>query len=164
MENKIVKKFLEQYIMMVEWVNNYINPLSDKEFEMELSPGKNHGKWILGHLITSEDDFSHYMGKGDFLFPEYQELFGQGSKLQSPDKYPDVSKLKEQWKEVFEKNKKIYENLSDDELDEIPENLSGGMGSYFTTKGKVIMAWQLHQMYHGGQLSVLASRAGKKMF
>ncbi|MCY7362672.1 MAG: DinB family protein [Ignavibacteria bacterium] len=164
MENKIVKKFLEQYIMMIEWVNNYINPLSDKEFEIELSLGKNHGVWILGHLITSEDDFSHYMGKGDFLFPEYQELFGQGSKLQSPDKYPDVSKLKEQWKEVFEKNKKIYENLSDDELEEIPENLSEGMEKYFTSKGKVIMAWQLHQIYHGGQLSVLTSRAGKKMY
>lgn len=164
MENSISKKFLEQYIIMVEWVNNYIDSLSDSEFEMELSPGKNHGVWILGHLIASDDDFSVYMGKGELMYPDYSELFGQGSKLQKISTYPAVSKLREQWKEIFMKNKRIYENLKDEEFEDIPENMDGESLKYFTSKGKIVMAWQLHQMYHGGQLSVLASRAGKKMF
>lgn len=164
MENSIAKKFLQQYIMMIEWVNNYIDSLNDKEFEMELSPGKNHGVWILGHLIASDDDFSVYMGNGELLFPEYAEMFGQGSKLLNVSDYPEVSKLRIQWKEVFEKNKKIYENLKDEEFEQIPENMKGEALNYFTSKGKIVMAWQLHQMYHGGQLSVLAARAGKKMF
>ncbi len=72
--------------------------------------------------------------------------------------------LKQQWKSIFEKNKKIYENLKDEEFDEPPANITNDKQDYFKTKGRVIMAWQLHQMYHGGQLSVIASRAGKKMF
>ncbi|HMS64085.1 MAG TPA: DinB family protein [Ignavibacteria bacterium] len=164
MENVLSKKFYQQYIMMIEWVNIYINALDDKELEMELSPGKNHGVWILGHLIASDDDFSVYMGKGELLFPEYSELFGQGSKLKKVSEYPEVSKLREQWMTVFEKNKKIYVNLRDEEFEEIPENMDEDGMNYFTSKGKVIMAWQLHQMYHGGQLSVLAARVGKKMF
>lgn len=164
MENSTSQKFAQQYKMMTEWVNIYIGELSDEEFKMELSPGKNHGIWILGHLITSDDDFSVYMGKGDLLFPEYAELFGQGSKLQPAESYSEVSILKERWKQIIEKNNKIYVDLKDSELEETPENMTGDMENYFKNKGKVIMAWQLHQMYHGGQLSVLVARSGKKMF
>ena len=164
MENNVSKKFLEQYIMMTDWVNVYINVLDDKELEKELSPGKNHGVWILGHLIASDDDFSVYMGKGELIFPEYSELFGQGSTLQNVIEYPKVSQLREQWKAIIEKNKKIYENLKDEDLEQLPENMNADFLKHFTSKGKIVMAWQLHQMYHGGQLSVFASRAGKKTF
>ncbi|MEO8665859.1 MAG: DinB family protein [Ignavibacteria bacterium] len=164
MENILVKKFLEQYIVMIEWVNLYINALTDKDFEMELSPGKNHGVWILGHMIASDDDFSLMMGKGELLFPEYQELFGQGSKLQPVKNYPAVEQLRKQWNDLFEKNKKIYEDLKDADFNQPPENTTDANKDFFNTKAKVIMAWQLHQMYHGGQLSVLAVRSGKKMF
>ena len=164
MENVLAKKFYQQYVMMIEWVDIYIKMLTDEEFEMELSPGKNHGVWILGHLITSDDDFSYYMGKGSFMFPEYQDLFGQGSKLQSVKNYPEVSKLREQWKLVCEKNKKVYESLRDKDFGEASENMTDDMKKIFPTKEKVVMAWQLHQMYHCGQLGVLASRTGRKMF
>jgi uncharacterized damage-inducible protein DinB len=164
MKDSLAKKFYQQYIMMIEWVDIYIKLLSDEEFEMELNPGRNHGVWIFGHMITSDDDFSHYLGKGNFMFPEYQDLFGQGSKLQPVNNYPKVSKLREQWGLVCEKNKKVYESLRDDEFEEAPENMSEEMKKFFSTKGKVVMAWQLHQMYHCGQLGVIASRTGKKMF
>lgn len=164
MKNNTSGKFLEQYIMMAEWLNNIINILSDEEFRLEISPGKNHGVWILGHLISSDDDFSVYMGKGELLFPDYAGLFGQGSTLQPPENYPPVSELKKKWSILFEKNRKIYSELKDHELDEIPENADENFRSYFKTKGTVVMAWQLHQIYHGGQLSVIAARAGKKMF
>ena len=38
------------------------------------------------------------------------------------------------------------------EFEQIPENMKGEALNYFTSKGKIVMAWQLHQMYHGGQL------------
>lgn len=164
MENPVSNKFFAQFIMMIEWVNMYVNSLSDKDFEMELSPGKNHGVWILGHLVTSDDDFSFYMGKGDFMFPEYHDLFGQGCKLLPVENYPKVVVLKDNWNKIFQKNKIIYGNFKDNEFDETPENMNADMLNYFKTKGHVVMAWQLHQMYHGGQLGVLASRTGKKMF
>ncbi|MEP7146575.1 MAG: DinB family protein [bacterium] len=159
-----VEKFLRTIYYDDGWVNIYIDSLTDEEFEMELSPGKNHGVWILGHLITSDDDFSLYMGKGELLFPEYHDLFGQGSMLQPVKNYPKVLVLRKHWNDIIGKNKKIYENLKDEEFEHPPANIADNKEDYFKTKARVIMAWQLHQVYHGGQLSVLASRAGKKMF
>ena len=52
MDNPVSKYLSAQYDSMVNWVNGNIDPLTDEELQMELSPGKNHGIWILGHLIA----------------------------------------------------------------------------------------------------------------
>ena len=124
MNNILSEKFYEQYVMMYEWVNLYLNALSERDIKQELSPGKNHGVWILGHLIVSDDDFSLYMDKGDLLFPEYREIFAQGSKLLKPEQYPADSLMREQWKQVIKKNKIIYESLNDNEFNEESKNPS----------------------------------------
>ena len=90
MANILSKQFQRQYEMMNEWIKGIIDPLSEDDLKMEVTPGKNHGVWLLGHLIVSEDDFSEYMGKGKAIFPEYINLFGQGSKLLPPGEYPPV--------------------------------------------------------------------------
>lgn len=165
MSNKITKNFAEQFDAMIEWVNGCIDPLTDEELKMELAPGKNHGVWILGHLITSDDDFSVFMEKGDLLYPEYFKLFGQGSKLQPVENYPPVSLLREHWKKVIEKNKKIYAELSDEELSQPHGRMTDPPEKdFFKTKQRIIIYWQLHQMYHGGQFSVLLAKAGKSEF
>lgn len=164
MENPVSKKFTHQYEMMVSWISDTINGLSDDDYKLELSPGKNHGVWILGHLIVCDDDFSVYMGKGDLLYPKYSNVFGQGSKLQPVDKYPAVFELRKYWDEVCKKNKSIYIELKDSEFDEPHALVKNPETDFFKTKGGVIMAWQLHQMYHAGQLGILLSRAGKSKF
>ncbi len=164
MENIISKKYLQQYELMVGWINETLSGLSDEDFKTELSPGKNHGVWILGHLIVSDDDFSLYMGKGDLLYPELAEVFGQGSKIQSPENYPSVGDLKARWDRVYLKNKKIYSELIDSEFDEAHALVKDPESDFFKTKGRVIMAWQLHQMYHNGQLGVILSKKGKSKY
>lgn len=150
--------------MMIEWVNGVINILSDDEFKSEISPGKNHGVWLLGHLLTSDDDFSMFMGKGPVMFPEYYETFGQGSKLLPAEDYPSVHDLKDAWSKVCEKNRKIYSELTDDEL-QLPHAMVKDIDKdYFKTKERVIMAWQLHQLYHAGQLGILVAKAGKSKY
>jgi hypothetical protein len=164
MENILSKQFQRQYEMMIEWVNGTIDPLSDEEFNMELSSGKNHGVWLLGHLVTSDDDFSMFMGKGEVMFPQYYEVFGQGSKLLPNESYPPVSELKDAWKKVCDKNRKIYSELTDDELQQPHALVKDFEKDYFKTKERVIMAWQLHQLYHAGQLGILVARSGKSKY
>ena len=53
------------------------------------------------------------------MFPEYYEIFGAKSKLQPVEDYPAASLLRKQWKEVIEKNKKIYAGLTDEELKQL---------------------------------------------
>lgn len=164
MENILSKQFQRQYNMMLDWVNGHIDTLKDDEFKIELSPGKNHGVWLLGHLVASEDDFSLYMGKGGLFFPEITEMFGQKSKLMPVENYPSVSELKNYWKQVTEKNQKIYSTLTDKELSEPHMLVKDYDTDYFKTKERVIMAWQLHQLYHTGQLGIIVSKAGKSKY
>ena len=164
LKNPLISLYSDQYDVMVDWVIGCINPLSDEEYKQELSPGKSTGIWILGHLVVCDDDFSEYMGKGKILYPELIELFGQGSKPVSPENYPSVSALKEYWNNVCVKNRKVYSELNDSELDEPHALMANNNDDYFKTKKGVIVHWQLHQMYHAGQLGVLISRAGKSKF
>ncbi|MBK8383673.1 MAG: DinB family protein [Ignavibacteria bacterium] len=61
---------------MTEWINWLLKDLTDEDLRTELSPGKNHGIWILGHLIASDDDFLYSWEQSNRSI-EIQELFGQ---------------------------------------------------------------------------------------
>ncbi len=153
---------LKQYESLISWVNMYLTRLSDEDLKLSIAPGKNHGVWILGHLLASDDDLSLYLGKGPMLFPEYSDMFGQGSILKPVSEYPSTDLLREQWKEVTGKNKKIYSELKDEELSEPHAMIKGKTeDDFFKTKENCIINWQLHQMYHAGQLGVLYAMSGR---
>ena len=162
--NRTVQKFHEQWKDMRDWVNGVIEPLSDEEFKTELSPDKSTGVWILGHLVVCDDDFSLYMGRGELLYPGYIEKFGQGTKPIPADEYPSVKELKDAWGKVCEKNDMVYGDLKDSELDEYHALVKNPEEDYFKTKFRIITHWQLHQMYHAGQLGVILSRVGKAKY
>ena len=164
MSRTITDVFAKQYDVMVEWVNGVLSGLADEDFNLELAPGKNNGVWILGHLIVCDDDFSEYMGKDEILYPQYIELFGQHTKVQSPEKYPSVKELRESWKKVCEKNVKVYKQITDEELKEDHALVKNAEDDYFKTKENIIMHWQLHEMYHAGQLAVILSICGKSKY
>ena len=103
-----VAVYFDFWKSMVSWVNMYLKNLDDEDLKMEITPNGNHGVWILGHLIASDDDLSEYLGKGSILFPAYQHLFKQQSQLQAVEKYPSIDILRNHWIQVCEKNKEIY--------------------------------------------------------
>ena len=164
MNNSLSKLLAKQYMESAGWADWILRTLSDDDLKLEIAPGKNHGVWILGHLIASDDDFSVFMGKGDLLFPDYYEMFGQGSKLQPVENYPPIPLLREQWKTIIEKNRKIYSELQDQELNEPHGRMENPEKDFFKTKQRIIFYWQLHQMYHAGQLSIILSKVGKALY
>lgn len=147
---------------MVSWVDMYLIGLSDDDLNKEIMPGGNHGIWLLGHLIVCEDDLSEYVGKGVMLFPEYQELFTQGSILQPVANYPTASVLRESWSAVCSKNNALYQTLTDNELKDPHNKIESSMeDDFFKTKEGCLRNWILHQMHHTGQLAVLRVSCGK---
>src|ERR1043166_7989271 len=115
--NERSKLLYEMWKAMSVWTSGIINSLSEVELQQRIAPGKNHGIWILGHLVESEDDLSLFIGTGELGFPEYEKTFGQGSKLLDVSEYPSSEVLKEQLKEVLMKNDLILSSFQDDELD-----------------------------------------------
>src|SRR5437016_525710 len=106
--------FRLQRKIMVDWVDMYLDALTDDELQMEIIPGRNHGVWILGHLIASDDDLSPYITKEPILYPELQAQFKQGSTLQDRTEYPTVPELRQKWKAICEKNEVLFNQLRDE--------------------------------------------------
>jgi hypothetical protein len=146
----------KQWKITAWWISETLKSLSDEDLKKEISPGRNHGVWILGHLIQSEDELSKYLGKGDYLFPENEKLFGQKNKPGPVSSYLGIPVLRTQWEAVAGKNDKILSELTDAEWDEPHALIEGSIDEdYFKTKGGCVMNWILHQTYHIGQLVLL---------
>jgi hypothetical protein len=154
----------EQHTLMLHLVNMYLGALKDEELAMEVIPGRNHGVWLLGHLIAEDDDLSLYINKQPPLFPEYQTLFGQSSVCKPVGECPPASQLRREWEEVCEKNTKLYATLTDEMLDEPHEMIQGKIeDDFFRTKERVLTEWQFHQVYVAGQLGLLLGKAGRRL-
>jgi uncharacterized damage-inducible protein DinB len=159
MENLKSNEFYKQWQIVSRWISETLNSLTDEDLKKTISPGRNHGVWILGHLIQSEDELSKYLGKGEYIFPENERLFGQKNKPGPVSTYPDVPELRKQWETVKAKNDKIISEITDAEWDEPHALIEGSIeDDYFKTKGGCIMNWIVHQTYHIGQLVLLRQK------
>lgn len=164
MSMNTAQNFAAQYELVNDWLTGIVNGFEEDDWKLSLAPGKNHALWLLGHLVASDDDIVLYLGKGDVLYPHYQEIFSQGKPLLAYEKCPPASELKESLKKVFERNSKIVAELREEEFDEPHALVENYETDYFKTKRRVVMAWQLHQLYHTGQLGAILSMAGKKIY
>jgi len=153
-----------QHQIMVDWVDMYLNAITDEELKAEIIPGRNHGVWILGHLIASDDDLSLYITKEHITYPDIHKLFKQGSTIQSPEKYPPVPDLREKWKRICKKNENLFNQLTDEVLDEYHEMIKGDPAKdYFKTKERVLINWTFHQIHMAGELALLLGKAGRRL-
>lgn len=160
MKNLAAKSITKQYLSSAGWGNWIIGQLSDDDLKKEISPGKNPGTWLLGHLIACEDDFALYIKNEKATYPEYQKWFAYETKPQAFENYPPISEMRDKWKEMVEKNKKIYAELTDEVLNEPHARLTDE-NDFCQTKHDIAVHWQVHLMYHVGQLSVLIPKAVK---
>ncbi len=162
MSNIVTKAFAEHYKNMTDWVNWQVEDLSDEELKQAPAPNLNHGVWLLGHLVVSDDDLGVMLGKGNRLFPELFPTFGMNSPCLDPNSYPPASELKKLWKQVYERNIQLLTDLSDEELEEPHARVKDPETDFFKTKKKVVSFWILHQQYHAGQLGLLNAKIVKE--
>ena len=66
----LVKMTLMAWDAQNNYLKKLISSLSDEQLAKEISPGKNTGVYLLGHLIAVSDGILPLLGFGDRLFPE----------------------------------------------------------------------------------------------
>jgi len=75
------------------------NNLSDEELQHEVSPGRNTGTYLLGHLTAVHDRMLPLLGLGAQKFLHLDDIF-----ITSPDKSgktkPPIAELREHWEDV----------------------------------------------------------------
>jgi hypothetical protein len=98
-ETFIIQLVLDAWHHQQKIINQLLNELSDDQLMQEITPGKNRGIYILGHLTAVHDRMIPLLGLGDQLFPELNSIY-----IQTPDKTvketPYLSSLRQQWTKV----------------------------------------------------------------
>ncbi|MEO8109750.1 MAG: DinB family protein [Ginsengibacter sp.] len=83
----------------VSRADKLLNELSDRQLENEVSPGRNTGVYLLGHLAAVHDAMLPLLGFGEKHHPELENIF-----IKNPDKSglqkPPVSDLRNYWQKV----------------------------------------------------------------
>jgi hypothetical protein len=88
-----VKMVLDRWNGSISILNKRLSEITDEELQKEISPGKNRGIYLLGHLIAVHDDMQVLLGMGEKLFPELTEPFiKQADKVAT--QIPSVAELR----------------------------------------------------------------------
>jgi hypothetical protein len=94
-----VKMILDRWYALIKNFENTLNGLTDEQLEKEISPGRNRGIYLLGHMVAVHDDMIPLLGFGDKLYPELNRPF-----IDSPDRtvatLPPASELRACWTEL----------------------------------------------------------------
>jgi hypothetical protein len=133
-----------------------INALSDEQLLKEISPAKNRGIYLLGHLIAVHDDMLILLSMGEKLYPELKSIF-----IDAPDNsatpMPTVKELREFWRH---QNEVLAEKFASLELDQWFGKHTAVSEEDFIkephrNKLNIILTRTTHLSYHTGQLALL---------
>ncbi|MFI5153625.1 MAG: DinB family protein [Chitinophagales bacterium] len=95
----------------VKRADSLFNSLSDEQLKKEISPGKNTGIYLLGHLVAVNDTMIPIFGLGERLYKYLDNAF-----VETPDKsgmeLPPVSELRKYWTNLNETLAKYFAGLA----------------------------------------------------
>lgn len=91
-----VKLIIDRWEASMKNCDVLLKELSDDQLQREISPGKNRGIYLLGHLIAVHDSMLPLLNFGEKHYPELTKVF-----IESPDKsvsdLPSVAELRDIW-------------------------------------------------------------------
>lgn len=149
---------LDTFTGQVRRAGKVIDALTDEQLAGEISPGRNTGTYLLGHLTAVHDAMLPLLGIGHRAHPDLDEPF-----LKNPDKTdlpkPGITALRTAWKEV---NDTLTSKLSALTPDQWYERHTAVSEEDFAKEPhrnrlNVVIGRAGHLAYHLGQLALLKS-------
>lgn len=152
----LVKMIFDRWQSLLNICDDHLNTISDEQLTNEISPGKNRGIYILGHLVAVHDAMLPILQLGQSEYPELYTIF-----VKSPDKtigtIPAAHELRTIWKkqlitlstklnsiplaEWFEK----HQSVSAEDFEKEPHR----------NKLNILLTRTTHLAYHAGQLVLI---------
>lgn len=152
----IVRSVLDAWNSRIEAADKLLNGLTDEQLEKEISPGRNRGTYLLGHLTAVHDRMLPLLDFGSQVYPHLDDVF-----INKPDRaisaVPTTKELRENWKNV---NTKLSERLTALSADEwfarhtsvSPEDF---VKEPHRNRLNVVIGRTNHMQYHIGQIALL---------
>lgn len=138
--------------------NKVLDALSDEQLANEVSPGRNSGTYLLGHLTAVHDSMLPLLGLGEKLYPNLEEPF-----IRNPDKSglpkPTAQELRQNWAAVNEAlNTKFKEQTPEQWLERHTAVTEDFAKEPHRNKMNVLLSRINHLTYHTGQLALLQGK------
>lgn len=154
-----VKMAVDGWNGQVTATSKLLDQLTDEQLMEEVSPGKNRGIYLLGHLVSVHDKMLSLLLFGDELYPELYPVF-----VQSPDRavaeLPTVAQLRKQWTEVNAKLAEHIHQLSAEDWFGRHANISAEelVKEPHRNRLNVLLSRTNHLSNHRGQLAMLVKK------
>lgn len=152
----LIKIVRNNWDIQVSRATALISQLDHEKIYSEVSPGKNRGIYILGHLVAYHDLMPEILGLGKRTLPFLYEPF-----LKNPDTIgvpvPDYDELKLYFKQVHDRLSEQFDSLSPDEWFKRHEAMTDEDFEKDPSRNKlnVLLNRTNHFAYHLGQLRLL---------
>lgn len=151
-----VKSVLDAWNSRIEAANKIFDSLSDEDLQKEVSPGRNRGLYLLGHLALVHDKMLPLLNFEQQLYPHLDDAF-----LNKPDrmisKIPSVKELREIWNNVNSKLATYIANTSVDGWFEKHGSVSAEdfVKEPHRNRLNVLVGRTNHMQYHMGQVALI---------
>jgi hypothetical protein len=152
----VVKSVLDAWNSRVKEADNVINNLTDEQLQKEVSPNRNRGIYLLGHLTAVHDKMLPLLNFEQQLYQNLDDTF-----LAKPDKsvttMPSAKDLRMYWKNV---NSKLAEHFSKVKPEEWFQKHNSVSAEDFVKEPhrnrlNIVVGRTNHLSYHIGQLAFL---------
>lgn len=154
-----VKMVLDAWTKEIGATNALLEKLSDEQLMQEVSPTRNRGIYLLGHLTSEHDEMLSLLRFQEAMYPEMKPVF-----MDAPDKtvatLPSILQLRAQWRSVNDTLMEHMNRLSADEWFTRHANISEQDFPKEPHRARlnVIVSRTSHLAYHRGQLALLEGK------
>jgi hypothetical protein len=139
-----------------------IDKMSDAATTFPTPNGGCHPLWVLGHLTMVEGMIPMVLYGDKNPVAEWQKYFGENSKPTADvGAYPSFAVIREKYFELRERNLKLLESLSEEDLDKPTKAPPKGREREFATFGQSFLVLALHQAMHRSHVTDALRAAGR---
>ncbi|GLU55210.1 hypothetical protein Dfri01_46710 [Dyadobacter frigoris] len=159
-ENEILIKIaLDTWCSRINQTNELISSLSDDQLNQEISPNRNRGIYVLGHLTAMHDNMLPLLGFGAPIFPSLKETFLVKADRTVAD-IPSAEELRQSWNNVNIQITKLFKQMSEETWFEKHTSVSDEDFITQPTRNKlsILISRTNHLSYHFGQLILLKEK------
>jgi hypothetical protein len=142
-----------------------IDKMSDAPTTFPTPNGGCHPLWVLGHLTIVEGMIPGVLFGDKNPVADWQKYFGENSEpVDDAGAYPSFAEVREKYLELRERNLKLLDSLSEQDLDKPTKAPPKGREQEFATFGSSFLVLALHQMLHRSHVTDAIRAAGRTAF
>ncbi len=151
-----IKMGLDSWYSKIKDTNRLLEKISDDQLAQEVSPGRNRGTYLLGHLLAVNDKMLTLLNLGERFYPELDEIYLESPDRTKPEKYT-TAELRQKWHEINAILADHFDKLSQEEW--LQKHTAVSTEDFakepHRNRFNVLLSRTNHLSYHQGQLALL---------